>query len=118
MVNQLNKEFLYLPLQVAAVNINGTTIHTGLTIPTLGKLFRLSDKSKANLRLKLACVEMIMIDEISMVPGKLFREIDMRLREVFNCDKPFAGKSVLLCADLHQLPVVTGKPLYKADSWI
>ena len=58
---------------------------------------------------------MIMIDEISMVPGKLFRQIDSRLREIFNCDKPFAGKSVLLCGDLYQLPPVSGKSLFKVD---
>jgi len=60
-------------------------------------------------------VEMIMIDEISMVPAKLFKEIDMRLHEIFNSDKPFAGKPVLPCGDLYQLPPVTEKPIYKAD---
>ena len=58
---------------------------------------------------------MIMIDEISMVPRKLFRQVDSRLREIFNCDIVFAGKSVLLCGDIYQLPPVSGKILFKVD---
>ncbi|XP_066928370.1 uncharacterized protein [Clytia hemisphaerica] len=102
------------PTGVAAININGTTIHTGLIIPTK-KLFPLNAMSKQNLQKKLACVEIIMIDEISMVPSRLFRNIDSRLREIFSSDKPFGGKSVLLCGDLYQLPPIYRDPIYKAD---
>ena len=104
------------PTGVAAVNVNGTTIHSGLNIPTRGKLFPLNDKSRTTLRLKLSCVELIMIDKISMVPNKLIKEIDLRLREIFSCDIPFGGKSVILCGDLYQLPPVNGKPVYMHDS--
>ncbi|XP_066910247.1 uncharacterized protein [Clytia hemisphaerica] len=102
------------PTGVAAINVNGTTIHTGLIIPTK-KLFPLNAMSKQNLQKKLACVEIIMIDEISMVPSRLFRNIDSRLREIFSSDKPFGGKSVLLCGDLYQLPPIYRDPIYKAD---
>ena len=127
--NAVSKELIYkgnepsksrilvlAPTGVAAVNVNGTTIHSGLNIPTRGKLFPLNDKSRTTLRLKLSCVELIMIDEISMVPNKLFKEIDLRLREIFSCDIPFGGKSVILCGDLYQLPPVNGKPVYMHDS--
>ena len=68
------------PTGVSAIHINGTTIHSGLVIPTThGKMFPLKDKAKCTLRTKLSCVEMIMIDEISMVSAKLFRNIDIRL---------------------------------------
>uniref|UniRef100_A0A7M5V9S6 ATP-dependent DNA helicase n=2 Tax=Clytia hemisphaerica TaxID=252671 RepID=A0A7M5V9S6_9CNID len=100
------------PTGVAAINVNGTTIHTGLIIPTT-EFFSLSGSSKANLQKKLACVEVIMIDEISMVPNRLFRKIDQRLRDIFNMKKPFAGKSVLLCGDLYQLPPIFKDPIYK-----
>jgi len=101
-----------LSLGVAAINVNGTTIHSGLTIPTRGKLFPLNDKSKVSLRLKLACVELKIIDEVSMVNNKLFKDIDVRLREIFANDKPFGGKAVMLCGDLYQLPPLTGQPIY------
>ncbi|XP_066910931.1 uncharacterized protein [Clytia hemisphaerica] len=56
-----------------------------------------------------------MIDEISMVSSRLFRNIDERLRKIFEVDKPFAGKSVLLCGDLYQLPPVFKDFIYKPD---
>ncbi|XP_066910992.1 ATP-dependent DNA helicase PIF1-like [Clytia hemisphaerica] len=102
------------PTGVAAINVNGTTIHSGLIIPTTD-LFPLNASSKQNLQKKLACVKVIMIDEISMVPSRLFRNIDKRLRSIFNVDQPFGGKSVLLCGDLYQLPPVFKDPIYKTD---
>ena len=103
------------PTGVAAINISGTTIHSGLTIPTRGKLFPLNDKAKTLLRLNLSCVELIIIDEISMVSSRLFRDVDIRLREIFAIDKPFGGKPIILCGDLYQLPPVLGKPVYEHD---
>ena len=127
--NALSKQLIYqgnepsksrilvlAPTGVAAINVNGTTIHSGLNIPTRGKLFPLNNKSKTALRFKLACVELIMIDEVSMVPSKLFKEIDLRLREIFSCDMPFGGKPIIICGDLYQLPPVTGTPVYMHDS--
>ena len=38
------------PTGVAAINIDGTTIHSGLDIPCKGKLFPLNDKNRALLR--------------------------------------------------------------------
>ena len=102
------------PTAVAAITVNGTTIHTGLIIPTQ-KLFPLNSSSKQNLQKKLSCVEVIMTDEISMVPSRLFRSIDARLREIFGVDRPFGGKSVLLCGDLYQLPPIFKDPIYKVD---
>ncbi|XP_066925712.1 uncharacterized protein [Clytia hemisphaerica] len=102
------------PTGVAAINVNGTTIHSGLIIPTTD-FFPLNASSKQNLQKKLACVEVIMIDEISMVSSRLFRNIDERLRKIFEVDKPFAGKSVLLCGDLYQLPPVFKDFIYKPD---
>ena len=111
------KKILVLaPTGVASININGTTIHSGLSIPTKGKLYPLNDKNKTNLRMKLANVELIIIDEISMVSSMLFRNIDMRLQEIYLCDKPFGGKSIILCGDLYQLPPVQGKPVYTYDT--
>ena len=102
------------PTGVAAINVNGTTIHTGLIIPTQ-KLFPLNSSSKQNLQNKLSCIEVIMIDEISMVPSRLFRNIDSRLREIFGVEKPFGGKSVLVCGDLYQLPPIYKDPIYQVD---
>ena len=69
---------------VAAININGNTIHAGLHIPCRGKLLLLNDANKAELRNKYAEVELVIIDEISVVSGRIFYQIYKRLNETFS----------------------------------
>ena len=89
---------LLAPNGVAAINIDGTTIHFGLNIPCHGKTFSLSDKNWALLRNKYSEVQLIIIDEISMVPRKLLFQVHQRLIEVFKSPSniSFAGKSAIL----------------------
>ena len=56
---------------VAAIIINATTIHSGLNIPCRGKLMPLRYKNHAQLRNKYSEVQIVIIDEISMVSSKL-----------------------------------------------
>ena len=109
---------LLAPTGVAAININGTTIHSGLCIPCRGTCYPLNDKNRVSLRNKLSEVQMIIIDEISMVSSKLFLHINKRLIEIFSCtdNKPFAGKPVVLCGDLYQLPPVNARPIFIANN--
>lgn len=60
------------PTDVAAININDSTIHSGLYIPYRGKLLLLNDTNKAELRNKYLQGRRIVIDNISMVSNKLF----------------------------------------------
>ena len=55
------------PTGISAVNIGGTTIHSGLGMKPGVKLLGSSDKMKASLRKKLSEVKMLIIDEFSMV---------------------------------------------------
>ena len=55
------------PEKVAAVNIGGTTIHSGLRIKPGTKLLDLNDKFKAALRNRLSEVKLLIIDKPSMV---------------------------------------------------
>ena len=102
------------PTGISAVNIGGTTIHCGFGIKPGVKLLGLSDKIKASLRNKLSEVKMVIIDEFSMVSNDLFLKINARLLEIFICSTAveFAGLTVVLVADLLQLPPVMGKPVY------
>ena len=52
MVTQLNLVSLLSPTGVAAFDINGNTVHSGLHIPSQGKLLPLNDANKAELRNK------------------------------------------------------------------
>ena len=58
---------LLAPTRVAAVHINGTTVHCGLQINIGGKMFPLNDRHRAILRNELSEVRIIITDEISMV---------------------------------------------------
>ena len=124
MYNAISKTLLYLckdleklrvlllgPAGISAVNIGGTTIHSGLGIKPGIKLLGLKDKSKAALRNRLSEVKVLIIDELSMVSSDLWTDIDTRLREIFMMipEKGVAGLSVMTVADLLQLPPVRGK---------
>ena len=81
---------------VAAENINGTTIHSGLGIH--GKIYALlSDKSRASLRNKLSEIAAAIIDEISMVSDKLLKDVHSPLCEIagVSTQVPFAGKTII-----------------------
>ena len=102
------------PTGISAVNIGGTTIHSGLGIKPGPKFMGLSDSMRASLRNKLSEVKLIMIDEVSMVSNDLFRNINRRLQEIFMCSTEvlFGGISIILIGDFLQLPPVKGKPIY------
>ena len=57
------------PTGVAAININGTTIHTALSIPKESGDFapKMSDQKRTQLRLTLSELKLIIVDEISKV---------------------------------------------------
>ena len=71
------------PAGISAVNIGGTTIHSGLGIKPGTNLLGLNDKSKAVLRNRLSVVKLLIIDEFSMVSSDLWTDIDSRLEEIF-----------------------------------
>ena len=96
------------PTGVAAINIDGTTIHTALGINVGHKLYPLNDRQCGILRNKLSEIKFIIIDEISMVSSVLFYQVHQRLNEIFgvSTDLPFAGLPVVVCGNLYQLPSV------------
>ena len=89
------------PTGVAAINIDGTTIHSGLNIPLHGEMSPLNDKNWALLRNKYSDFHFIIIDEISMVPSKLVFQVHQRLIKIFESlsNIPIAGKSFIICGD-------------------
>ena len=59
-------------------------------------------------------MELVIIDEISMVSSKLFYQVHKCMNEI-SCsrkDFPIGGKSAIVCGDLYQLPPVRAKPVF------
>ena len=99
------------PTGVAAVNAGGVTIHSFFQI-TPGIFVPGSNvKSKFSMRKsKIALIrslDLLVIDEVSMVRADLLDAIDNELRRIRRSSIPFGGVQLLLVGDLRQLsPVV------------
>ena len=84
-----NPEFptvlLMAPTGVSAINIEGTTINTGLAIPkeTGENLPAMSDQKKTQIRVLLSQLKLIIIDEVSMVSNITLLHIHQRLKDIF-----------------------------------
>ncbi len=101
------------PTGIAAINARGVTIHSLFQIP-FGPYIpgikqdisrqRKFTKKKINL---LKSLDLLVIDEISMVRADLLDAIDTVLRRYKNRLKPFGGIQLLMIGDLHQLSPVT-----------
>ncbi len=99
------------PTGVAAINAGGVTIHSLLQIPPGTYTSRNPLPQERTIRkdkLKLIrSLDLIVIDEISMVRADLMDAVDKRLREMRHSRLPFGGIQLLLIGDLMQLsPVV------------
>ena len=98
------------PTGVAAINANGVTIHSffqlapGL-LPKNDNKFQFS-KHKINI---MRSLDMLVIDEISMVRCDLLDAIDHILRRFQNHNRPFGGVQLLMIGDLQQLAPVASE---------
>lgn len=112
------KNIILAPTGIAAINIGGSTLHSFFKLPFHPLLPTDSRYSPRNIRdtLKyntekiniLREVELIIIDEVSMVRADIIDFIDKVLR-IYNRNmrEPFGGKQLLLVGDIYQLePVV------------
>ena len=124
------KMVVVAPTGVAAMNAKGTTINSFFQLPT-GSFFP-GDISLENLQSGIVSIqslvsdlsyskekqnllnelELLIIDEISMVRCDLLDVIDAILRSVRKNSSPFGGVQLLLIGDLFQLPPVT-----KREEW-
>lgn len=100
------KDVLYTaPTGIAAINIGAVTIHSAFGFDNLKdgtKYFKLSYE-KIDI---LKNLEVLIIDEISMVRVDVLEQIN-KILQFYNCtDKPFGGKQVIVFGDIFQLPPI------------
>ncbi len=100
------------PTGVAAINAGGVTIHSFFQLPFSPYVPGAKVESKFDFgrekRKIIASIDLLIIDEISMVRADLLDAIDSVLRRFRNHSLPFGGVQLLMIGDLQQLtPVVT-----------
>ncbi len=107
------------PTGVAALNVGGQTIHSffrfppGLSVKDAIKEAR--NRKKTGIFWKL---DLLIIDEISMVRADLLDCIDAFLKTVLKSQEPFGGKQVLFIGDMCQLPPVVNnaqQPFFRTN---
>lgn len=116
------------PTGVAAINAGGQTIHSFFQLPfgpqlpedaaqnanpayskSLAAQCHKIRKSKLKI---MRSLELLVIDEISMVRADVLDAVDAVLRRVRRSQKPFGGVQLLMIGDVHQLA-----PVAKPDEW-
>ncbi len=120
------------PTGIAALNAGGVTIHSFFQLPfsgfipdfgkatNLGASAKLEDKTTllGHFRMNkqrqqiMRNLELLIIDEVSMLRADLLDAMDWSLRNVRRNNVPFGGVQVLFIGDLLQLP-----PVVRSDEW-
>ncbi len=107
------------PTGVAAINAGGMTIHSffqlpfGLHLPGASRSDESRQRRFSGQKISLMrSLDLLVIDEISMVRADLLDAIDEVLRRYRDHGRPFGGVQLLMIGDLHQLP-----PVVKQEEW-
>lgn len=126
------KAVIVAPTGIAAINAAGVTIHSlfqlpfGTFLPKVLPTLEVKDyqhyhtpksiirhlNMNATKRRILLDLELLIIDEVSMLRADLLDAIDMVLRYIRKNNANFGGVQLLFIGDLHQLP-----PVVKNDEW-
>jgi len=130
--NTYKKTVIAAPTGIAAINAGGVTLHSLFHLPfgsfiptntipfnesisfqlttpkTLLRNLKMNSQKKALLRE----MELLIIDEVSMLRADLLDAIDYILKYVRRNNEPFGGLQILFIGDLWQLP-----PVVKNEEW-
>ena len=126
------KAAIVAPTGIAAINAGGVTIHSMFQLPfaafipdfkgdlLVGERVKFESKDSLVKHFKFAgkrrelliTLELLIIDEVSMLRADLLDAIDWTLRSIRKRNEPFGGVQVLFIGDLLQLP-----PVVKSAEW-
>lgn len=124
--NTFKQISIVAPTGVAAINAGGSTIHSFFQFPFTPFLPVMKESGEVDASKNLAVLkyntqrlaifrnlELLVIDEISMVRADLLDQIDITLRQTRKkWHLPFGGIQVLLIGDMYQLP-----PVVQQEEW-
>lgn len=117
--NSPKRMVVVAPTGIAAINAGGVTMHSFFQLPfapfvpdtkfTSTQNFHKFGKEKINI---IRSLDLLVIDEISMVRADLLDAVDAVLRQYRDRYKPFGGVQLLMIGDLQQLA-----PVVKEEDW-
>lgn len=115
----LKRMVVVAPTGAAAINAKGVTIHSFFQMPfgpiLPNQIANTSNQQRKFSRTKIDIIkslDLIIIDEISMVRADLLDGIDQVMRRYKNRNKVFGGAQILMIGDLQQLA-----PVVKPNEW-
>jgi hypothetical protein len=104
------------PTGVAAINAGGMTIHSLFQLAFGPIIPNSSSRPEAHYSVEkkelLGSLELLIIDEISMVRPDVLDQVDLILRNIRDNSFPFGGLQLLLIGDLSQL-----SPIIREEEW-
>ena len=99
------KKIVVAPTGIAALNIGGATINSAFRIG-FDTFPEIKESNDPRFKKLLKNLELLIIDEISMVRAPMLDAISETLKLHRDSSEPFGGVHVLACGDLFQLPPV------------
>ncbi|KAJ2912290.1 hypothetical protein MD484_g8126, partial [Candolleomyces efflorescens] len=96
---------------IAAQNINGSTLHSALNLHCISRMKRYG-KAHTDFIEKWRPIDIMVVDEVSMLGPVNVSQIDHALRIAKENEKPFGGVNVIFVGDFAQLPPVNQLKLY------
>ena len=114
----LKRMAVVAPTGVAAINAEGVTIHSLFQLPFGPLPPGQAEKQMSHARFSrqkidlIKSLDLLIIDEISMVRADVLDAIDIVLRRYRGSSRSFGGLQLLMIGDLHQLP-----PVVKSHEW-
>ena len=105
---------------IAALNVNGITLHSALRLPLTGKFP--GEKAIEKLREKYKDLVLLVVDEVSMLGASTLKQLNYALNSIWNenpellADTYFGNCAVLLTGDFLQLPPVMTTPIF-TEPW-
>lgn len=105
----------------AAINVGGTTIHSFLKLKPDTNVSKHIDKlisAKCDTYKKIRDLDILIIDEVSMLDSILCNTISDILKACKNTDRVFGGIQMIFVGDFFQLPPITNNFCFLSSSWI
>ena len=118
--SQVEGGVIVCPTAIAAVNVKGDTIHSFFGLPPVHIDPEKEFQTRSNTQVVLVNLDLLIIDEVSMVLPNMIDAMSNILKRVRRSSKPFGGVPTLFVGDLLQLPPVVSsreESIYFSDRY-